>query len=285
MLIMLLFVILFIALAIYEEYQQFDKEASQIRKHYIEQQKETIAFDTNRVLKFIEHEYSQQHHTSMDQDMLKAQVLNAIEHLYGRQDGTGYIFIYSFDGINLSDPVQGQNVGKNLYDFKDQNGVPVIKELIEVSRLENGGYVNYLWVKPTTGAQSPKISYAKSFEPWGWMVGTGVYLDEVEKLISAEKSALKERVVKYMLEILSLAVILFGLGFILVRIVTYIITKEIDTFSRFFKKSSKGYTTIDAEEIQLVEFKKMVKYINNMVQEIHARKNRLKEMNASLEQK
>ena len=285
MFVMLLFVILFIALAIYEEYHQFDKEASQIRKHYIEQQKETIAFDTNRVLRFIEHEYNQRRHTSFSEEMLKAQVLDAIEHLYGRQDGTGYIFIYSFEGVNLSDPVQTKNVGKNLYHFKDQNGVQVIKALIDASQKENGGYVNYLWVKPTSGMKGSKISYAKSFEPWGWMVGTGVYLDEVEKLISAEKSALKERVIKYMLEILSLAVILFGLGFILVRIVTYIITKEIDTFSRFFKKSSKEYTTIDAKEIQLVEFKKMVKYINNMIQEIHARKNRLKEMNISLEQK
>lgn len=284
MLIMLLFVILFIALAIYEEYNQFDKEASEIRKHYLEQQKETIAFDTSRVLKFIEHEYSQRH-ASVSEDMLKAQILDAIEHLYGRQDGTGYIFIYSFEGINLSDPVQTQNIGKNLYDFKDPNGVQVIKELIGASRTEKGGFVEYIWLKPITGVQGPKISYAKSFEPWRWMVGTGVYLDEVEKLISSERIALKKRLIKYMMGILSLAVILFGLGLVGVSIVNHIITKEIDTFSRFFKKASKSYTIINVEQIHLVEFKKMVKYMNRMVGEIHKRKNRLKEMNLLLEKK
>jgi signal transduction histidine kinase len=89
-------------------------------------------------LKFIEHEYSQRH-DSVSEDRLKAQIVDAIEHLYGRQDGTGYIFIYSFEGVNLSDPVQTQNIGKNLYNFKDQNGVQVVKELIDTSRKEHGG--------------------------------------------------------------------------------------------------------------------------------------------------
>ncbi len=63
----------------------------------------------------------------------------------------------------------------------------VIKDLIDISRKKEGGFVEYQWLKPTTGLLSPKISYAKSFEPWGWMVGTGVYLDEVEKQIQDPK--------------------------------------------------------------------------------------------------
>lgn len=284
MIVMLLFVVLFTFLLIYEEFNDFDKDALKIRKNYIQKQKEIITFDTSRVFAFIEHRYHQRAFSKTEKQ-LKSETLHAIEHLYGRQDGTGYIFIYNNEGIKLSDPMHEENIGKNLYHFKDSNGLQVIKELIDVSKHEDGGFVAYQWVNPTTQQEASKISYAKFFEPWGWMIGTGVYLDEVEKLIEIEKSSLKQRLIKYMMEILSLAVILFGLGWISVMMVNRIITKEIDTFSNFFKKTSRSYSSIDIEQIHLTEFKKMVNYVNRMTREIHTQKNQLKELNISLEKK
>jgi signal transduction histidine kinase len=284
MFVILIFVLLFALLLINDEYNDFDKEAISIRKEYTEEQKSTIVFDTNRVLKFISHAYENNIKT-LDEVYLKSQVLNAIEQLYGRQDGTGYIFIYDFKGTNLSDPLRLNNIGKNLYDFKDSNGVEVIKDLIDISQKTNGGFVEYMWTKPVTEIETSKISYAKAFIPWGWMVGTGVYLDEVEKLISAKKADLKNRLIKYMMEILSLTVILFGIGLTGLGVVNHLIGREIDSFSRFFKKAAKSHTTIDVDQIQLIEFKKMVKYINEMVDTIHKRKEKLKEVNLTLEKR
>lgn len=284
MFVILIFVLLFALLLINDEYNDFDKEATSIRKEYIEEQKNTIVFDTNRVLKFISHAY-ENNIKALDEVYLKSQVLNAIEQLYGRQDGTGYIFIYDFNGINLSDPLRLNNIGKNLYDFKDSNGVEVIKDLIDISQNPEGGFVEYMWTKPVTEIETSKISYAKAFKPWGWMVGTGVYLDEVEKLISAKKADLKNRLIKYMMEILSLTVILFGIGLTGLGVVNHLIGKEIDSFSRFFKKAAKSHTTIDMDQIQLFEFRKMVKYINEMVDTIHKRKENLKEVNLTLEKR
>jgi len=130
--VMSLFVLLFITLVIYEEYNDFERDASSIRKQYILDQKEKIRYDINSVLKFIQHSYKNKK-PQIDTQTLKKQIIDAIEYLYGRQDGTGYIFIYDFDGINLSDPMQSNNRGKNLYTFKDRNGVEVIKDLIAVS--------------------------------------------------------------------------------------------------------------------------------------------------------
>jgi signal transduction histidine kinase len=284
MFVILLFVMLFAVLLINDEYNDFDREAESLRKEYIEEQKNTIVFDTNRVLKFISHAYKNNKKT-LDEAYLKSQILNAIEQLYGRQDGTGYIFIYDFNGTNLSDPLGLRNIGKNLYDFKDSNGVYVIKDLINISQKPEGGFVEYMWIKPVTGIETSKISYAKAFKPWGWMVGTGVYLDEVEKLISAKKLELKNRLIKYMMEILSLTVILFGIGLTGLGVVNHLIGREIDSFSRFFKKAAKSHTTIDVDQIQLFEFRKMVKYINEMVDTIHKRKEKLKEVNLSLEKR
>jgi len=278
------FVLLFMSLVIFEGYSDFEKDAKVLRKQHLVEQEKRIKFDTQRVLKFIRHSYETKPPKLCD-SALQQQVLHAIEQLYGREDGTGYIFIYDFNGTLLSDPLQLHTVGKNLYHYKDQNGVEVIKELIDVSKQPEGGYVQYVWTKPTTGKPAPKISYAQAFLPWQWMVGTGVYLDDVEKVIAQKKERLKKRLIRYTMGILSLTVILFIISFIGLLIVNGIIRKEIDTFSRFFKKAAKTHTTIDKDQIELWEFKKMVKYINEMVDDIHEQQDKLKALNLTLERK
>jgi len=278
------FVLLFMFLVIFEGYSDFEKDAQILRKQYLVEQEKRIRFDTQRVIQYIAHS-SKSKPLMLNEKALQKQVLNAIEHLYGRQDGTGYIFVYDFNGTLLSDPLQLNTVGQNLYDFKDENGIQVIKELIDVSKRKEGGFVRYTWVKPTTGKPAPKISYASAFAPWQWIVGTGVYLDEVEKVIAKKKEQLKKRLIRYTMGILSLTVILFIISFIGLLIVNGIIRREIDTFSRFFKKAAKTHTTIDEKQIELAEFKKMVKYVNEMVDDIHTQQQKLKELNLSLEKK
>lgn len=284
MLMMLIVIIVFSTIVGYKEYQNFEVEAQSIQAEFIQKQKDTIVFDTTRVLDFIRDAYEYRN-TEQDEELLKKQILHAIEQLYGRQDGTGYIFVYDFKGVVLSDPVQRQNIGKNLYATQDTNGVMVIKDLIDVSRKKEGGFVEYQWLKPTTGSLSPKISYAKSFEPWGWMVGTGVYLDEVEKHIQTQRNILKNRLNQYSLKMVFLLIILFIVGIIGIIITNHILEKEISLFSHYFKEASLTYAKIDEEKIRLSEFKKMVHYINAMISVIHQRKQKLKEMNLTLESK
>ena len=284
MVMMFILIVLVTATVFYGEYNDFDEEAKIIQKEFIKKQKETIRFDTQRVLQFITH----MHHKrdlSQDDALTKKYITNVIEELYGREDGTGYIFIYDYNGVVLSDPVQRQNIGKNLYDIEDANGIKVIKDLIDVSKNEDGGYVEYIWLKPTTGKLSNKVSYAKSFEPWGWMVGTGVYLDEIEKSIAQQRSALQEKLNKYMINIIILLGTLFAFGVMGIIVANNILKREIDTFTNFFQQASSTHACIDEKHIQLVEFKNMVKYINTMVDVIHTRTKKLKELNVTLESK
>ncbi len=284
MLLMLIVIVVFSAMVAYKEYHNFEIEAQNLHAEFIQKQKDTIVFDTTRVLNFINDAYDYRDQ-EQDEETVKKQILHAIEELYGRQDGTGYIFVYDFNGVVLSDPIQRQNVGKNLYDTKDTNGVMVIKDLIDISRTKEGGFVEYQWLKPTTGLLSPKISYAKSFEPWGWMVGTGVYLDEVEKVIQTQREALKNKLNHYSLQLVLLLVILFIVGMVGIILTNHILNKEISLFNRYFEKAASTYERIDAENIRLFEFKKMVHYINTMITAIQERKQKLKELNLTLESK
>jgi len=265
------------------EYRAFNREADALRKNYLEEQKSNIRFDTNRVLRYIESERSTRR-MAVDEGVLKRQILSAISKLYGRPDGTGYIFIYNYDGVCLSDPVQPHNIGKNLYDFKDPDGVQVIKELIEVSQQPDGGFVRYTWVKPTTHQPSPKISYARAFVPWKWMVGTGVYLDEIEKVIARKRQVLEEKMVHMLLKLALLMAVLFGIGLAGIRLINRIIRRETESFERFFAQAAQSHVHIDPDQVRLEEFRQMAAHVNTMVDAIHERKQRLREINASLEE-
>ena len=103
-------------------------------------------------------------------------------------DESGYIFILKYDGSYILFPPKSHLEGKNVNHIKDTNGVYVIQELVKVAK-KGGGIVSYLWPKKKNGEPQPKLSYALSFEPYGWAVGAGVYVDNIE----AEISSIKEK--------------------------------------------------------------------------------------------
>ena len=91
----------------------------------------------------------------------------------------GYFFLYDMAGKNLMHPRQPELVGRDLWNMRDINGTPVIQNLIARAR-EGGGFVHYMWNKPSAGQQAPKLGYAVSLPRWNWMLGTGIYLDDVQ---------------------------------------------------------------------------------------------------------
>lgn len=103
----------------------------------------------------------------------------------------GYFFAYDRSGTNLVHPRQPDLVGQNLWEVRDPQGVAVIQRLIEISRA-GGGFLRYIWNKPSTGQPADKLSYVIELKRWGWMIGTGIYLDDVAigtQKIKAQASA------------------------------------------------------------------------------------------------
>ena len=92
----------------------------------------------------------------------------------------GYFFVYDYNGINIAHARKPELEGKNLFDFKDANGKLLIQELIEKAK-QGGGYTRYLWDKPSGGKSVEKLGYSIALEKWQWMVGTGLYIDDIEK--------------------------------------------------------------------------------------------------------
>ena len=105
----------------------------------------------------------------------------------------GYFFVYDYEGNNIVHPRQSYRVGKNWWDLKDPQGTFVIQRLIRLAR-EGGGYQRYIWEKPSTGEIADKIGYAVALEKWGWMLGTGLYIDDVLEQVHAKEIEVSARV-------------------------------------------------------------------------------------------
>ena len=91
----------------------------------------------------------------------------------------GYFFVYDMQGRALMHPRQPELVGQNLWDLRDRYGNPTIQNLVAVAR-NGGGLFRYNWVKPSTHQSAPKLGYVAPIPAWGWIVGSGLYLDDVQ---------------------------------------------------------------------------------------------------------
>ncbi|MFZ6769011.1 cache domain-containing protein [Undibacterium sp. Di26W] len=95
----------------------------------------------------------------------------------------GYFYIYDMQGKNLMHPRQPDLVGKDLWDMTDPQGNFTIQDLINKAK-SGGGAIRYMWEKPSMHKVMPKLGYVVMLEQWGWMLGTGIYLDDVDNALN-----------------------------------------------------------------------------------------------------
>ncbi|HLN25742.1 MAG TPA: cache domain-containing protein [Patescibacteria group bacterium] len=126
----------------------------------------------------VESYYKQANAGTMTQDAAKEQARAALRAIhYGHGD---YIFITNVSGICELLDVRKDSEGKQRIDEKDVDGVPFIRSLIDVAQ-KGGGFVDYRFKRAGSGdTVYPKISYNALFQPWGWVVSSGVYVDDID---------------------------------------------------------------------------------------------------------
>jgi two-component system NarL family sensor kinase len=120
-----------------------------------------------------------------------AKALKLLERLSFSEDD--YLFVYDLHGRCLMHPRQPALVGQDLWGFRDDIGHLVIQKLIATAMASpEGGFAEYRWERPSQRQWRQKLGYVVELPTWGWMLGTGIYLDDVEdttRQIRASSSA------------------------------------------------------------------------------------------------
>jgi methyl-accepting chemotaxis protein len=97
-----------------------------------------------------------------------------------RYNGKDYFWINDLTPSMLMHPVQPALEGKDLSNTKDPTGKALFNDMVAVARRDGAGLVDYHWAKPGEQDPVPKLSYVQLFKPWGWIIGSGIYVDDVE---------------------------------------------------------------------------------------------------------
>lgn len=101
-----------------------------------------------------------------------------------------YFFTYDRSMTAISHP-DAKFQGRNLIDLQDADGKYVLRELRDVAINEGSGYVDYKWVRLNETESVPKIGYVFHYEPWDWIIGTGVYVDDIDAAAAERVEAIK----------------------------------------------------------------------------------------------
>jgi len=205
------FTALFILLMYNNAHSKFEYESTQLSQNYLDSKKK-ILYD--EVIKFVDYIHSKkrdiysktQHtvknrvfeaqtlahsiyerhkhtHTSLQ---IQEMIIETLRHMRF-ENGKGYYFITRMDGIEMLFADKPEMEGKNMLDLKNHEGKYVVREMIDIVLAHKEGFYEYSWTKPLSdGEHFKKVSYIKLFEPYGWFIGTGLYLDDMEQALKEE---------------------------------------------------------------------------------------------------
>ena len=121
----------------------------------------------------------------MSADEAKAAAAAALSLL--RYSGQEYVWVNDLDGLMIMHPFAPKLVGKTVLDLKDADGDTFFKRMIDVSRAQGGGTIRYKWPKPGATEAQPKVSYVQAVPGWNWMVGSGLYMDDVQAQVRSQR--------------------------------------------------------------------------------------------------
>jgi methyl-accepting chemotaxis protein len=152
------------------------------------------------------HFHALQQKGTLTEEEAKRQSVEQLRRL--KYDGDNYVFITTDKHEFVLSPAKPELEGKSAADAKDANGKLFLREIVDVALARSeGGFIEYVWAKPGAGGNVPKISYAQLFAPWGWVIGTGIYIDDVSSAFWAQAGKLLALAVPILIAI----VVIFGL--------------------------------------------------------------------------
>ena len=99
-----------------------------------------------------------------------------------RYNDDDYFWINDGNGIFVMHGTNPELAGTNMWEKKDPDGLLFMQEFVKTARKDGGGIVRYSWPRPGNSQPIPKMAYVDYFESWGWIVGTGSYIDDINAL-------------------------------------------------------------------------------------------------------
>lgn len=182
----------------------------------------------------IAHFYAMEENGTISREKAQTLAKEAVKNL--RYDESEYFWINDNGPTMIMHPYKPQLDGQDLSDLKDPAGIFLFKEMVDVVNKDGAGYVRYMWSKPGFDKERsfPKLSYVKGFKPWGWIIGSGIYIDDVQTAFQHE----------IIITILKILIVMMAIG-----LLSYLIARNIVTPLKTMNLQMRGLASGENSEI------------------------------------
>lgn len=199
----------------------------------------------------LKHFHSLESAGSLSREEAQKQAMEVVRGL--RYDAQEYFWINDQTPVMLMHPMNAKLEGQNLSGFKDPDGKALFNEMVAITRSQGAGQVDYRWPKPGATDPVPKISYVELFQPWGWIIGSGIYVDDVQVEFRAQA-------VKAISIGLLIALLLTGLMVLITRSITQPLQAAVDAMASI--SSGEGDLTRNLDTHGRDELTALATYFN-----------------------
>jgi len=249
---------------LFESYSSFNASTKKMQENYIAQQKELVKQEVNRVVDLINYKLKKG-----DKEGIKEELLEIISRIrFGKE---GYIFVNSLDGNALITNGKILSGSKKLWE-EFPNNSDKLKNLFDMeykaAQKPNGDYIYYSFIKLSNSKkESPKVSFIFGIKDLNWLVGAGVYLDDVEEKIAILHSELKEQATQRLISSLSIIVLVALLFLFLINLFSKNLKNDFELFDSFFRSAAYEDRPVELKKIKFLEFEELAKNANKMLQD------------------
>lgn len=227
----------------------------EVESGLLENKKQGVQHSVETAYGIIETQFNLFEKGVISENQAKENVKNIISKL--RYAGDNYYWINDTKPVMIMHPIKSQLDGQDLSEIKDPSGKRLFIDFVNVVDKDGKGFSDYMWPKPGKDKPVPKVSYIMKFDPWNWIIGSGIYIDDVEEEVSQ---------IQFYLNIFLIIAIVISLaiGLFLARKITV----PLSILNKAMNKYVNGHEDINIDISNKDEIGNLAQSFNNMLMKI-----------------
>jgi PAS domain S-box-containing protein len=228
---------------------------------YQAEQRNLLKDEVKKVVSIIN--FSRKYSITNSTEELQDKILNYVSSI--RLKHGGYIFINSYEGRALI--FDGVKIigEKDVRNMVDPDGLKLFDIELQLSEQPDGGYFSYKFKRLDSFDPVPKLSYVYGYSDWEWIIGAGIYLDDIDLFIQETKDQHQAILFRKVIYIILLFLVLLIIVLIVSTYLSRFIQKEFLVFMSFLNKKSNKDSLIDINTLHVKEFRELAHSVNAMI--------------------
>ena len=210
----------------------FKEESTRVENDYINKQENILKREVESVINYID--FQLKNNKKLTQEELKDQILRYTETI--QYETYGYIWVHDTQYNLKAHPFRQTSLNGNDKYLKDAMGTYIITEYVDKAlNNPNGVFSEFYWQKPNQTVASKKLGFLKHYKKYNWIIGAGLYMDDIDKSIANNKKLLEKRIDKY----IRLVVVISFFVMVFISFISFFMSKKITEVFQKYKENVK----------------------------------------------